>query len=125
MEEKNKTLLVVEDDPHIATALHARLDKNEYTLIEARNGREGLQKALESKPDLIVLDIVLPELDGMQVLEKLREDEWGKDAKVIVLTNLAHDVREKRARELGVEEYLVKTEVSIGALAEEVTKFLK
>jgi two-component system alkaline phosphatase synthesis response regulator PhoP len=124
-EKNNKVLLVVEDDPHIATALHERLNKEKYSLIEARTGKEGLEKALEAKPDLIVLDIVLPEMDGMEVLEELRKDEWGKNANVIILTNLTHDVREQRARQLDVLDYLVKTEVSIGSLADKVTEHIK
>ena len=82
-------------------------------MFEAKNGVEGLALALKEHPDLILLDIVMPELDGMAVLSRLREDRWGKNARVLILTNLEGDA-EKTVHAItnGVFEFLVKSRSS-------------
>ena len=76
--------------------------------MEAKDGKEGLNAALNTHPDLILLDIVLPEMDGLAVLRELRKDQWGKDAKVIFLTNYPFEEKVGEALNLGVTEYIIK-----------------
>jgi DNA-binding response OmpR family regulator len=84
-----KTILIVEDEEDLSQALSDELFHAKYDVLVAKNGQEGLRIALKNHPDLILLDIVMPEMDGMTVLKKLRADSWGKKAPVIMLTNLS------------------------------------
>lgn len=83
-----KILLLIEDDLILLDMYSKLLLNHGYTVNTAVDGEDGLKKALEEHPDLILLDIRLPKMDGMTVLKNLRSDTWGKDAKVIILTNL-------------------------------------
>lgn len=84
-----KTILIAEDELLLRNALRDKLMREGFAVLEAKNGKEGLKIALSKHPDLILLDIIMPIMDGMTMLAKLREDKWGKDARVIVLTNLS------------------------------------
>ncbi len=82
-----KTILVIEDSPYLAESLQDMLLMKGYSPIIAVTGREGITIALEQKPDLILLDIRLPDIDGYEVFNRIRRDEeWGKNAKIMVLT---------------------------------------
>ena len=93
-----KTILVIEDEVSLRMAMVSKIAEERFQTIEAENGQQGLKIALEKHPDLIVLDLMLPVMDGMAFLTELQKDPWGKDAKVIVLSNLSpHDLEEKGA----------------------------
>src|SRR3989344_655475 len=81
-------ILFVEDDETLHRMYKTFLQNRGYVVTSAYDGVKGLQKALSEHPDIILLDIRMPKMDGMTLLSKLREDAWGKDAKVIILTNL-------------------------------------
>lgn len=83
-----KMLLLIEDDKILLDMYQRLLLNHGYDVHTAMDGEDGLKKALEDRPDLILLDIRMPKMDGMTVLKHLRADTWGKDAKVIILTNL-------------------------------------
>lgn len=85
---KKKIILVTEDDPSMMKALVDSLMRVGYTAITARDGAEGLALAQKEHPDAILLDILMPNMDGISMMEKLRADEWGKKVPIIVLTNL-------------------------------------
>lgn len=84
---RQKKVLVVEDDELIRQSYIQLLQKENYEVVQAADGRTGLEAALKEKPDVILLDLLMPEMSGQSLLDELREDEWGKDAKVIILTN--------------------------------------
>ena len=86
-----KKILIVEDERAYLKLLNSQLSDKGYEVIEAVNGEEGLEKAKSQKPDLILLDIRLPVMDGMAMLDLLRKEEAGKNTKVIMLTNLEPD----------------------------------
>ncbi len=86
--KNEKIILLVEDETSLRNVLCDELAQAGFSMLEAKNGAEGLEVALHSHPDLILLDIIMPVMDGMTMLKKLREDVWGKDAKVIILTNV-------------------------------------
>ena len=107
------TILVVDDDSDLREALRDALTDAGFGVETGQNGEEGLKKAIEIKPNLILLDLVMPVMDGWEFLEKLHQDEWGKTAQVIILTN-ADDVDSlSRAIEGRGYEYLVKTDWKI------------
>src|SRR3989344_3329855 len=84
-------ILIVEDDEITLGMYKTELENNNYVVSVARNGREGLVKAKEEKPDLILLDIRMPVMNGMVMLKELRRDAWGKTVPVIILTNFDAD----------------------------------
>lgn len=113
MTDQKKIILVVEDEEPMQMVLRDVLKVEGYDILEAKNGIEGLELALKGHPDLILLDILMPKMDGLEMLKKLREDEWGKKASVIVLTNLSDNEDIARAVEEDVFEYFVKTDIRI------------
>ncbi len=86
-----RSVLIIEDDGVLLEMYSDKFGKGGYSVVAAKDGVEGLRKALEIKPDLLLLDLVLPKMDGMAVMKKLRVDDWGKTVPIIVLTNLNVD----------------------------------
>jgi len=117
-------ILIVEDEKSIADALVIKLEKAGYDMMTARNGKEGLEMSIKEKPDLILLDVIMPVMDGLSMLEELRKDAWGKEAKVIVLTNLT-SASEDEIKEYGVEHYLIKADWRIEDLVQKITAVLE
>jgi len=115
-----KKILVVEDEPALRKALSEKLSGAGYKVMVAKDGQEGLTMAINKKPKVILLDLMLPKMDGMSVLDRLRNDAWGKDVPVIILTNLmATDGYKKLAKDFKVYDYVVKSDRT---LEEVVTK---
>ena len=115
-----KKILVVEDEAILLQALSGKLTKEGYQVLEARDGRQGLEIALSVHPDLILLDIIMPVMDGMAMLKKLREDEWGKNVPVLILTNLSDNQKIDESLRQGVFDYLTKTNWSLDDLVKRI-----
>ena len=124
MEDK-KVLLIVEDDLALAKALVGKFSKENFQLLEAKNGEEGLKLALDKKPDLILLDIVMPRMDGISMLKELRQDDWGKGVPVIILSNLADAQDNSEIIQEHIVDYLIKTDWSLEDIVKKVTDTLK
>lgn len=119
-----KKILIVEDDQTLALAYQKKFSQAGYEVIRAAEGRQGLNKATEVKPDLIILDIMLPgKINGFDVLRELKLSEETKEIPVFVMTNLAEEGQS--AIELGAEEYLLKVNVSLQDLLDKVEKRLQ
>lgn len=86
-----RNILLIEDDPIIREMYKDKFQKSGFTVNTAVDGEEGLKKAVEMHPDLILLDLAMPNMTGTIVMEKLRDDEWGEDVPIIILTNLNVD----------------------------------
>ncbi len=108
-----KKILLVEDEKELADVISAQLEENDFEVEVAHDGMEGLEKALDLHPDLILLDIIMPKMDGMTMLKKLRKDPWGAGVKVILLTNLNDNERVAEAVEQHSYDYLVKADWNI------------
>ncbi len=115
-----KKILIVEDELTLLRALASQFDKKDFIVIEAVDGQDGLEKALREHPDLILLDLVMPKMDGMSMLQKLREDSWGKDVKVIILTNLTDEEKVAEALKQESFDYLVKSDWNISDVLKKV-----
>ena len=105
-----KKILIVEDERLLLNAIKRKLELNGFNVIEAYDGAEGFGVALEKKPDLILLDLVLPVMDGVTLLERIRENEWGKNVPIIILSNLSDASTISDSKKKGVNDYLVKTD---------------
>lgn len=111
MSKHKKTILVVEDEIAMARAICQKLRNAGFNVLEAHDGEEGLKIALSECPDLVVLDIIMPKLDGMGFLRKAREDEkWGVNVPIIMLTNLSDADNVSEAAKYKVYDFLVKTD---------------
>ena len=101
-------ILVVDDEPNIVQTLQDRLEMNGYRVVTACNGRDGLEKAVSEKPEIILLDVIMPIMDGHEMLEHLRKTEEGKNASVIMLTARSQNQDIARATACGIDDYIVK-----------------
>lgn len=120
-----KKILIVEDELAYLKLLNSQLSEKGYKVIEAENGAKGLEKAKSESPDLILLDIRMPVMDGMTMLEELRKEEAGKKVKVIILTNLEPD--DKIIGEVVSDQpsyYLVKSDIQFNDLLAKIKELL-
>jgi len=114
------TIVLVEDDQATIDALRVRFVKEGFRVIRAKNGVEGLRKIERERPDIILLDLVMPVMDGLTMLEKLRATPWGEALPVIVLTNWSEVEKIEHALRGGVYDYLVKTDWTLDAVVRKV-----
>lgn len=115
-------ILIVEDEKTLAHALSLKVEQAGFTTHIAATGKEGLQEALTGAYDAILLDLMLPEIDGFAVLEALKKAKCT--APVIVLTNLGQDEHRQRAKALGAAEYLVKADTPIAVILRKIKEVM-
>jgi DNA-binding response OmpR family regulator len=120
-----KTILFIEDESALQKTFGEILRQEGFEMISALDGELGLRLAKEKKPDLILLDLVLPKIHGFEVLKKLKEDKETKEIPIIVLTNLEGISDVDKTIELGVTTYLVKAQYSLEEVVEKIKKALK
>jgi two-component system, OmpR family, alkaline phosphatase synthesis response regulator PhoP len=109
MSEIKKKILIAEDDSMLRNIMVEKLTKEGFEVIPAEDGEEALQKALSLLPDLILLDILMPKMDGVTMLKKLREDKKSVGTPVILLTNLTYGPQIDEAIKHGVQDFMIKT----------------
>lgn len=115
-----KKILVVEDDKVLLNLMRDELTSEGFEVLGAANGKDGLDLALKAHPDLILVDIMMPIMNGMEMTTELRKDEWGKTAEIIVLTNLNSEKNIAEFLEKGAYDYLLKSDWSIDELVKRV-----
>ncbi len=118
--ETKKKILLVEDDVALSGVYKSRLDIEGFEVQEVNNGEDALSAAISFKPDLILLDAMMPKISGFDVLDILRNTQETADVRVIMLTALSQPKDKERAESLGVNDYLVKSQVVIGDVVERV-----
>ena len=125
--ENKKIILITEDEKSLRDALHHKLENNGFEVLEAKDGVEGLEKSLNQHPDLILLDLAMPKLNGLGMLRELRNDEWGKTVPVIILTNISSDSEKmnKEITELEPTYYFIKTNKSLEEIVEKIKEKLE
>jgi DNA-binding response OmpR family regulator len=119
-EDAKKKILLVEDDTALAAVYKSRLQLEGFEIKEVNNGEDALSAAVQFKPDLILLDAMMPKISGFDVLDILRNTPDTTNIRVIMLTALSQPKDKERAEALGVDDYLVKSQVVIGDVVERV-----
>ena len=119
-----KKVLIIEDDQRINKVYTAKLLVEKVKAITALDGEEGLRKVYSEKPDLILLDLMLPKKSGFEILKEIKADPKVKDIPVLILSNLAQEKEIEEGLALGALDYLVKTNYSIQQVMEKINKAL-
>lgn len=122
--DTKKKILLVEDDVALASVYKSRLELEGFETREVNNGEDALSAAVEFRPDLILLDAMMPKISGFDVLDILRNTPDTTNIRVIMLTALSQPKDKERAEALGVDDYLVKSQVVIGDVVERVKHHL-
>ena len=124
MEERNPVILLVEDDDELSQVYKARFEAEGLNTVWAANGEEALAKAVSETPTLILLDIMMPRVSGFDVLDILRNTPQTKNTKVIMMTALSSEKDLERAKSLGVDDYIIKSQVAMADVVHIVKKHL-
>ncbi|MFH1181271.1 MAG: response regulator [bacterium] len=120
-----KTILFIEDESTLQKVVGDNLAQENYEVISALDGEIGLRLAKDRRPDLILLDLILPRINGFEVLKKLKEDQKTKEIPVIVLTNLEGMADINKVLELGATTYLVKAQYSLAELTAKIKNIIR
>jgi DNA-binding response OmpR family regulator len=120
-----KKILIIEDDRFLRELIKMKLEKEKYTVIEAVDGEEGERKIKEEKPDLVLLDLILPGIDGFEVLSRIKEDPTLSSIPVIILSNLGQKEEIEKGLKLGAIDFLVKAHFTPGEIIEKIKGILK
>lgn len=119
-----KTILIIEDDAFLVDAYKVKLSSTPWKVLTVANGNTGYEMALQQKPDLIILDLLIEGLTGLEVLRKFRDNPQTKNIPVIIATNVNQDETIEQAKKLGANDYFVKSDISIGDLIAKCERYL-
>ena len=120
-----KSILLIEDDPFLIDLYTTKFKEVGFEVKIATNGQEGLKKMKMKKPDLLLLDIVLPAINGWEILGEIKKDEGLKDLKVVILSNLTSKEEVEKGLKLGATKYLIKSHYTPSEVVEEIKKILE
>lgn len=120
-----KKILIVEDDKFLRGLIVQKLSQEDYDTVEAVDGEQGIKKIKSEKPDLILLDLILPGVDGFEVLSKIKEDPGLSNIPVIILSNLGQRDDVEKGLKLGAVDYLIKAHFTPGEIIEKIKTALK
>lgn len=125
MKEKKIKVLIIEDEKEVSELYKLKLTIDDYDVITAPSGQEGLKKAFKDSPDLIFLDIKMPKMDGFEVLKRLRENPKTKKTPVVILSNFDEEDMVERGLTLGADEYLIKSQFTPEEISSKVQRWAK
>ncbi len=124
-EANRKKVMIIEDDRFLSSLIKARLEKEDFIVLQAFDGEEAIRLLKQEKPSLIILDLIMPKVTGFEVLEAISMDPEQNQTPIVVLSNLAQDSDVAKAKSLGATEYFVKVRVSIDDVIQKVKTILK
>ena len=124
-EEKKATILLIEDDPTLVEMYSMKFKESGYSVVTSMKGAEGLEIAKKGEFDILLLDIILPEIDGFAILETLRKNEPTKKKPIIMLSNLGQDTDLEKGKKLGATDYFVKADFTPTEILKKVEEVLK
>jgi len=119
-----KKILIIEDDPFLSEVYAAKFSQSGFQTEVALDGKKGMERIKADKPDLIILDIVLPKMDGFELLKKIKEDPELKEIPVVLLTNLGQKNEVEKGLSLGADEYIIKAHFTPTAIVAKVKEIL-
>jgi len=119
-----KKVLLIEDEEMLAEMYKMKFEGEGFSFLASRDGESGIELAKKEKPDIILLDIIMPKMDGFSVLKALKDDSDTKKAKIILLTNLGQEEDVKKGKSMGADDYLVKANFTPAQVVEKVRKVL-
>lgn len=126
MPNQIKKILIVEDEETLSAMYKSKLEESgKFKVFIADNGASGLEAAKKEKPDIVILDVILPQIDGFSVLEELKKSGSTKKIPVIMLTNLGTDEDKEKGKKLGAADYLVKASLTPAQVEEKIKQYLK
>ncbi|MDD2696802.1 MAG: response regulator [Candidatus Pacebacteria bacterium] len=120
-----KSILLIEDDPFLIDIYTTKIKESGFGVEVATDGEQAIKKIEELKPDLVILDIVLPEVDGWEILRRIKSELKLEDLKVIILSNLGQKEEVEKGIKLGAVKYLIKAHYTPSQVVEEIKKILK
>ena len=120
-----KKILIIEDDKFLRELISQKLEIEGYEISEAVDGEKGIKQVEEEKPDLVLLDLILPGIDGFEVLTKMKEDSALSQIPVIILSNLGQKDDVERGLKIGANDYLIKAHFTPGEIINKVKNILK
>ncbi|MDF1498122.1 MAG: response regulator [Patescibacteria group bacterium] len=121
---KNKKIMIVEDDRFLLKAYEIKFQQLNFDVVVAMNGNEGLKLAEKEVPSLILLDLMLPKMNGFEFLKKIKSDERLKEIPIIAVSNLGQKSDKDKALSLGAKEYLIKTDFTLEEIGEKIKKYI-
>lgn len=124
MDKGKQKIVLLEDEKLLSEAVKDKLTREGYHVLTAFNGKEGIKIIKENKPDLILLDLIMPFKDGKEVLKELKNIPDLKEIPVIILSNLGQDSGIEQAKDLGAVDYLIKSNLKIKELVNKIKKYL-
>jgi len=117
---KSKKILIIENEVATRKILADKLTRENFFVLQAGNGKDGLFVALKERPDLILLDVFMPEMNGLEVINELHKDKWGKEVPVIILSNLNEDSQMLESIKHAHYDYLIKTNHNLSTIVEKI-----
>jgi DNA-binding response OmpR family regulator len=124
MPDEKKKILIVEDDPFIRDIYQVKFSQEGFAVIMADNGVEALKKLEQSAPDIILLDIIMPYMDGIETLKNIKSNENWKKIPIIMLTNISEKIKVNESEEYGVNDYLIKSQFTPSEVVGKVNALL-
>lgn len=118
-------VLIVEDDKFLRELITQKVGAEGYEVVGAQDGEEGLRMAREEKPSLVLLDLILPTMDGFEVLRQLKAGDDTKNIPVIILSNLGQKEDVDKGIKLGAEDYMIKAHFTPGEITEKIKSIVK
>ncbi|MEA2007234.1 MAG: response regulator [Patescibacteria group bacterium] len=118
-------ILIVEDDKMLVEIYHKKFSSDGYQVDTAGSGVEAIKKIIKNKPDLVLLDLVMPEEDGFEVLRRVKNNAKSKDVRIIVFSNLSQEEDKEKATALGAEGFITKSDFTPQEIVEKVHEILK
>jgi len=125
MNGNKKKILLIEDDAMISSIYKAKFEADGFEAFAAADGAKGLEMAKKEKPDLVILDVILPGLDGFSVLEEIKRDKATRSIPVIMLTNLGTEDDKAKGKKMGALDYLIKASLTPSQISEKIKEVLK
>lgn len=123
-QNNSKKIAIIEDERILLKALKTELSSEGFEVISATDGETGIELIKKEKPDLLLLDLVLPRIDGFEVLKRIKKDSKVKDVPVLILSNLGQDENIERGMKLGAVDYFVKASTDLATIAEKINNIL-